>query len=262
MVRARQRRAEGCEHELNNERMQPARAFVLVSPVVSAPDTPDDPPRRLRQHLAAVTAAVGAGVRRIVYTSMLNPEPGSPIAFAQDHYETERAIEQSGVDFTILRPCWYADSVFMWLPQVLATGTWATAAGDGRTAYVWRDDLARTAVAALNDNGSASQRLDVSGPQALSSADIIATVNDVFGTSIALLPLTAAERKKSLEDVGLPPHVADLLVSFETNTLQGRLDAASDTVERFTGRPPRSLREFLVENRVALEAARKELGAA
>ncbi|GLW38864.1 NAD(P)-dependent oxidoreductase [Pectobacterium carotovorum subsp. carotovorum] len=228
--------------------------------IISAPDTPNDPPRRLRQHLAAVDAAIKAGVGHIVYTSMLHPEPGSPIAFAHDHYETEQAIEKSGIAFTILRPCWYTDSVFMWLPQVLKSNVWHTAAGDGRTAYVWRDDLARTAAAALKDTGLESRRLDVTGPEALTSSEIAEVVNDVLGSSVELALLGEAERKKELEGVGLPPVVADLFVSFEINTRQGRLNVISDTVGRLTGEPPRSLRQYLSENRDALVAAANQAG--
>ncbi|WP_369818284.1 NAD(P)H-binding protein [Novosphingobium sp. ST904] len=223
--------------------------------IISAPDTPDDPPRRLRQHLAAVEAAVKAGVGRIVYTSMLNPEPGSPVPFAVDHYETEQAIEKSGVPFTVLRPCWYTDGVFMWLPQALSSGQWVTAAGDGRTSYVWRDDLAATAAAALLEDTTESRRLDVTGPEALSPADIVVIVNEIFDTPIRLVPLSAAERKEGLKAAGLHEVIAELVTSFDVNALQGRLDVVSDTVRHLTGKEPRSLHEFLVGNRDALIAA-------
>jgi len=223
--------------------------------IISVPDTPDDPPRRLRQHLAAVDAAVKAGVRHIVYTSMLNPDPGSPIPFAPDHHCTEQAIESSGIPFTILRPNWYADSVFMWLPQVLARKRWFTAAVEGRTAHVWRDDLARTAAAALIAAGKESRYLPVTGPQALTPAEIITIVNDVFDTSVVLVPVSDAGLRKGLTAAGLPSGLIELLVALDVNTRRGGVDVVSDTVERLTGKSPRSLRDFLIDNRAALLAA-------
>lgn len=227
--------------------------------IVSAPDTPDDPPRRLRQHLAAVDAAIKAGVRHIVYTSMLNPEPDSPIPFAPDHYGTEQAIEKSGIPFTILRPSWYADSVFLWLPPVLAAGQWFTAAGDGRTAHVWRDDLAKTAAAALVSAPQESRRLAVTGPQALTPAEIVDIVNRVFATRIELIPVSDADLRNGLTAARLPAGLVDLLTAIDINTRQGGVDVVGDAVARLTGEPPRSLYDFLVDSRDALLAARDAL---
>lgn len=229
--------------------------------IISALDTPDDPPRRLRQHLAAVDAAARAGVSHIVYTSMLNPGPGSPIPFAPDHYGTEQAIKKSGIPFTILQPNWYADNVFMWLPQVLASGQWITAAGEGRTAYLWRDDLAKTAAAALFSENAESSILPVTGPQALTSADVIAAVNAVFDTSIALVPVNDAALRDGLTAAGVPPQLVELLVVLDVNTRQGGVDVVSDNVEHLTGKPPRDLHDFLVEHRGALLAARDSIQA-
>ncbi|PWC13368.1 SDR family oxidoreductase [Brenneria corticis] len=239
--------------------LQSAFAGVDRLLIVSAPDTPDDPSRRRRQHLAAVDAALKAGVRHIVYTSMLNPEPGSPIPFAPDHYGTEQAIEKSGIPFTILRPSWYADSVFLWLPPVLAAGQWYSAAGDGRTAHVWRDDLAKTAAAALVSATEESRRLAVTGPQALTPAEIVDIVNRVFDTRVELIPVSDADLRNGLTAAKLPAGVVELLTAIDINTRQGGVDVVGDAVERLTGEPPRSLHDFLVDNRAALLAARDAL---
>ena len=223
--------------------------------IISVPDTPHDPPLRLRQHLAAVEAAAKAGVKHIVYTSMQKPEPGSPIPFAPDHFGTEQAIEKTDIPFTILRPNWYTDSIVMWLPQVLASGQWITSTGDGKVAYLWRDDLARTAVAALLEDTSESRRLDVSGPEALTADDIVATVNDVFGASVEIEPVTDKKLRDRLTVAGLPATLVDLLVAIDANTRQGGVETVSDAVEQLTGRKPRSLRTFLIENRDVLLAA-------
>ena len=69
------------------------RAFVGAQRLLLiSTDALDRPGRRLEQHQAAVAAAVGAGVNHVVYTSMLKPEPGSPIPFAPDHFGTEQGV--------------------------------------------------------------------------------------------------------------------------------------------------------------------------
>lgn len=124
------------------------------------------PGKRQRQHRAAVDAAVKAGVGHIIYTSMSSPESGSLIPFAPDHYETERALERSGVPFTVLRVNWYADNIFSWLPQALSSGQWFTSSGEGCAGYVTRDDVAAAAAAVLSSDAIHSCRVDVTGPEA------------------------------------------------------------------------------------------------
>jgi NAD(P)H dehydrogenase (quinone) len=119
---------------------------------------------RSRRELAAVAAAAEAKVSRIVYTSMLKPEPGSLIAYAPVHYTTEQAIERSGIPFTILRVNSYANNIFWWLPPILASGRWITSAGEGRTAYIDRMDVARTAAATLTTD-EALGRISLGGAE-------------------------------------------------------------------------------------------------
>jgi NAD(P)H dehydrogenase (quinone) len=134
------------------------RAFAGVDRVlIISTDAGTPVQQRRRQHEIAVAAAVKVGVDRIVYTSMLKPEPGSLIAYAPIHYETEQAIERSGVPFTILRVNSYADNALRWLPPILASGRWVTSSGEGRVAYIDRRDVARAA-AASNGHRDAGPR--------------------------------------------------------------------------------------------------------
>src|SRR5260370_36323069 len=116
---------------------------------------------------------------------MLKPEPGSLIAYAPTHYETEQAIERSGIPFTILRVNVYTNNVFWWLPPILGSGHWVTSAGEGRTAYIDRLDVARAATAALASSEILG-RVDLVGAEALSASDICSRVNDVCDISIKL----------------------------------------------------------------------------
>lgn len=207
--------------------------------------------QRQRQHLNAVEAAVRAGVRHIVYTSMPNPEPGSLIPFAPDHYATEQAIEQSGLPFSILRVNWYAEAVHLWLPQALKSGKWFSSAGEGRVPYIARDDVARAAAAALS-SGVAEGKLDLTGPAALTTTQIADIAGSVFGTTIAVVPVSDDDLTNGLLEAGLLGPLVELIVAMDANTRAGGVDVVSDAVERLTGTPPQSLRDFLVDHRAAL----------
>jgi len=206
------------------------------------------PGQRQRQHRAAVDAAARAGVRHIVYTSMPNPGPGSLIPFAPDHHETELAIMNTGVPFTILRMNWYMENLFMWLPHALDSGVWHTASGAGRVGYVAREDTARAAAAALVKPPS-NGHLDISGPAALSAADLVTTATAVFGRPIERIDVTDDQLRAGLLAAGVPPPLAELVVAMDANTRAGNVDLVSDGVVRLTGSPPQTLRAFLDSQR-------------
>jgi NAD(P)H dehydrogenase (quinone) len=213
------------------------------------------PGQRQRQHKTAVAAAAKAGVSHIVYTSMPNPEPGSLIPFAPDHYETEQAIERSGIPFTILRNNWYMENLVGSLPQVIASGQWFTSAADGRTGFVAREDTAQAAASALLAAGSGRARYDITGPEALTKAEIAELASDVTGRPISVVQVSDDQLAAGLASAGLPQFVITLLVGIDANTRAGGLATCSDAVQRLTGRAPQSLKQFLTAHREALLGA-------
>jgi len=221
--------------------------------LIISTDRIDVPGLRIQQHRAAVEAAKRAGVKRILYTSMPNPDR-SFIPFAPDHLETERAIEQSGVEFTILRVSWYAENLLGTLAGPLKTGKWYTAAGNGRIAYIPREDVARAAAAALASSGGADERLDITGAELLTVPEIAKIVSEVTGKPIEVVPVSDEELEKMLAAAGMPPFVIPLVIGTERNIRAGNFDVQSDAVLRITGKAPQSLRDFLIANRAALPA--------
>src|SRR3984885_85845 len=129
------------------KKLEAALAGVDRALIIST-DAIDRPGRRIAQHRAAVAAAVSAGVKHVLYTSMPNPET-SPVVFAPDHLGTEQALKASGLSYTILRMCWYTDFLIPTLAPAAASGKLMAATGQGGAPYVTREDCAQAAAAAL-----------------------------------------------------------------------------------------------------------------
>jgi NAD(P)H dehydrogenase (quinone) len=215
--------------------------------LIISTDRIDVPGLRIKQHRAAIDAARAAGVKHLLYTSMLNPE-GSLIPFAPDHLETERAIEQSGCSFTILRVSWYAENLLGSLPGVLASGRWFTSAGSSRINYVAREDVARTAAAALTSRSEAREHLDVTGPEPLTIAQIARIAADVAGKPIEVVQVSDEALANGARAAGVPEPFVPLIVATDANMRAGKFDVASDAVLRLTGKPAMSVRAFLAAN--------------
>ncbi|WP_296745831.1 SDR family oxidoreductase [Mesorhizobium sp.] len=210
--------------------------------------------KRREQQLAAVTAAKQAGVGHLLYTSLPDPEPGSPILFAPDHYDTEQAIKATSIPYTFFRDSWYDENLFMSLPHTLASGHWYTSAGDGRISYCARDDMAAAIAGGLASASDQSVTYTLTGPKAYSVAEVAALVTEVTGKPIEVVQLSDEALTEGMKAAGLPESVARLLVSFDAATRAGGLGMVTDAVEKLSGRKSLSLKQFLEANKSKLAA--------
>jgi uncharacterized protein YbjT (DUF2867 family) len=209
--------------------------------LVSASEAAD----RLAQHLAAVDAAVKAGVSRIVYTSFLAAGPDATFTLARDHWHTEQHIRGSGVEFTFLRDSLYQDV----LPYFAGRdGVIRGPAGDGRFAPVARDDIADVAAAVLLGTGHDGRSYDLTGPEAITMARVAEELAAAAGRPVRYHAEAMAEAYQSRARFGAPDwEVAGWVTSYAA-IATGELDLISPAVREVTGRRPTSFAEFLTAN--------------
>lgn len=213
-----------------------------------------EPGKRLTQHRAAVQAAADAGVKHVVYTSLPSADT-SHVSFAPDHWGTEQALSASPLGWTILRNAWYFENLAYSLPGALGSGEWASAAGDGRIAYIARDDLACAAAAALASVSTENQVLTLTGEQAWSARDVAIRVSALTGKPLAVVDITSAQLVEGLKAHGFPPVLADVFASFDAATAAGDLGAITDDYARLTGQSPTPLATWLPANIALLTTA-------
>jgi NAD(P)H dehydrogenase (quinone) len=207
---------------------------------------------RERLQGSAVAAAKAAGVKHIVYTSMPDPEPGNPTPMAPGHYFTEQAIKASGIPYTILRMSWYAENLLGSLPSAIASGKWFTSSGEGMVSHVTREDTARAAAGALLSDHVGSRVVTVSGPAALSTANLAAIASEVTGRSIEVVNLSDGDYTVGLKHAGFPEGLPELFTTFEVLQRQGGLSMVTNAVEELWGTKPTDVRSFLLANKQAL----------
>jgi NAD(P)H dehydrogenase (quinone) len=211
--------------------------------LVSAAEAED----RLRQHLDAVHAAVAAGVQRIVYTSFVGARPDATFTLVRQHFATEAAIAAAGVRHTFLRHNMYADFVPFFATLEEGRAVIAAPAGDGRTGFVSRDDLADVATAVLlrDDEELDGQALDVTGPEALSMADAAAVLSEVTGRPAEYRPQTVEEAWATRRPSGHPDWEIEGWVTSYLAIAAGELATVTDVVPRLTGHPARTVADHL-----------------
>jgi NAD(P)H dehydrogenase (quinone) len=211
--------------------------------LVSAREAAD----RVVEHAHAIRAAVDAGVTRIVYTSFLGADPDAVFTFAQDHYATEQLIRESGVAWTFLRDSQYLDYV----PHVVGEdGVIRGPAGEGRCAWVARDDVAAAAAAVLQaDDGAHDGKVyDLTGPEAHTVAWAAEQLSAVTGREIRFRNETVQGAYESRAHIEAPDFEKDGWVTSYVAIGVGDMDVVSDAVESLTGRAPIGLVDWLAAN--------------
>jgi len=215
-------------------------------------DAVDVPGRRLNQHRNAVKAAEQSRVKHVVYTSLMNPGPDSPASVAPDHRGTEEALAATRMGWTVLRENIYTDVLLFSFPQAVQQGKLFNAIGDGKAAYITREDCARAAAAALSSSFEGRQILDITGPHAVSQYELADILSQMTGQEVSYMPLALEAHIQNMVAAGLPRQVAADLASFDAAIAQGKFSAVSSTVKDLTGRDPVSLVDFLATHRDAL----------
>ena len=215
-------------------------------------DAVDVPGRRLNQHRNAVKAAEEARVKHVVYTSLMNPDPDSPASVAPDHLGTEEALAATHMGWTVLRENIYVDVLLFSFPQAVQTGKLLNAIGDGKAAYITREDCARAATAALSSAFEGRQILDITGPHSVSQYELADILSQMSGMEVSYIPLALETHIQSMVAAGLPRQVAADLASFDAAIARGKFSAVSSAVKDLTGRDPVSLVDFLATHRDAL----------
>jgi NAD(P)H dehydrogenase (quinone) len=218
---------------------------------------------RVGQHINAINAAKQAGVTHIAYTSVLSAaEPSNPALVKLDHRATEEHLERSGVHWTFLRDSQYSEAIAgAMVPGALAAGRRPDNSGDGRVAFVSREDCVACATEVLLQRGHENRAYDITGPELMTVAQALAMAGEIAGKPIVLDHVDDEAMLAYFDSLGIPRHASDIvpqgpipwssddMVSFGRSIREGFFSALTDHVERITGRKPRPLREILLAHR-------------
>ncbi len=203
-------------------------------------------PGRVGQHRNVVEAAKAAGVKHIVYTSVLHADT-SPLDLAAEHRATEAMIKSAGLSYTFLRNSWYMENYGASVGGALAGGAVIGSAGEGRISSAPRADYAEAAVAVLTGEGHEGQTYELGGDEAFTLADLAAEISRQTGRTIPYKNLPEADYAVALASFGLPEGFAKALARYDVQASQDVLYDDSRTLSRLIGRPTTPLSAGVAE---------------
>jgi len=192
-----------------------------------------------------------AGVRRIVKLSVIGAAEES-FSFAKLHRGVEKAIEQSGLDWTFLRPNGFMQNLVNYDgPTIRSQGAIYSSAADGRISHVDVRDIAAVAVAALTQPGHEKKAYTLTGPEALTYDQIAAKIGAAAGRDVKHVALTPEQHKGGMLGAGVPEPYADALLDLNRAYRENLLSGVSSAVKDVTGRDPISFDQFAADNAAA-----------
>lgn len=201
-----------------------------------------------------VKRAVAHGVERIVQLSARGiDEPGyfEGVEGTPSHLQAEEAVRAAGLEWTILRPGWFAQNFDEgFLTEGPSTGVLRLPTGDGAATWIDARDIADVAVAALTEPGHHGRIYELSGPRALTLTEATAEISSALGRTVRYEPVSAKEYAAGLLDAGWPEEGIQEMLSALSAITRGLEARLSPGVREALGREPRDFTEF-VEDAVA-----------
>lgn len=192
--------------------------------------------RRAAQHANILEAAGKAGVKRIIYTSLLRADSSS-LSLAGEHVTTEQALKASGIAHTILRNGWYTENYTASVPGAIAAGALAGSAGEGRISSATRADLAEAAVVVATGTGHDDKIYELAGDDAYTLTDLAAEISRQTGKDIPYKNFPANDYVAVLKGAGIPEGFAQALAGFDVDASNGALFDDGRQLSKLIGRP-------------------------
>ena len=165
----------------------------------------------------------------------------------RQHWLSEQALAWSGLPVVTIRPTMFLESFFqLAAPTVRARGRIEVPFGRGKTSPVAAADVARVVATVLADPGPHLGRVyELTGPRSQDMDGVAREFSDALNREVTYSDIPAEDWEREFKKLGLPEHLTRHLVTMGELHRAGRYDRLADGVERVTGRPAISVREFV-----------------
>jgi uncharacterized protein YbjT (DUF2867 family) len=198
--------------------------------------------RALGDELASVVKSARlAGVTRLVALSAINADDDfsrQPSRFRGDrNREVEQLAVDSGLEWVSLRPTVFVTNFFgMWAPQIQAGDVVNGPFAEASTAPIVDRDISAVAARALLTDELVGQKIPLTGPQAMTNAELVDVIGTVLGRRLTYHEVPAELVRQRFVDAGFSAEFADAYIAFLSATVEKPALVTHD-VEKILGRP-------------------------
>ena len=197
----------------------------------------------------AIVAAREAGITHVVKVSAFAATAHSRAPIGRWHYQVERELEESGMGWTILRPHHFMTNLIAQAGYVIKEGNIYSPSGDGKIPYVDPRDVASVAFVTLTQPGHLGKIYVVTGSEAISYRQAAEIIGNVIGKKLQFVDESPEEAQARRIREGVPPSVIESILAIGAyQRAGGKTVTITNTIAELTGRPPRTVAEFVQEH--------------
>jgi uncharacterized protein YbjT (DUF2867 family) len=203
-----------------------------------------------------IDACKAAGVRHVIKFSGLDARPDTTFPFGLMHKQIEEYLENSGVAWTHLRPTGFMQEYLRETPSIIHENALYFPLGDVKLNPVDLVDVGKVGFLLLRNGGHEGARLSMTGPEALSMAEIADRISRSIGRTVRYLEVPPIGRRQALIAHGVPPAFADALDRQVEERLKGGLESKVDlSTHRLFNVEPTTFLDFARRNKAAFVGA-------
>jgi len=216
-------------------------AFFSVTPLVE--NLPE-------AGVKAIEAAKRAGIRKIVRCSAQGAGPNAAIKLGRMHYVVEKALEDSGIPFTVLRPANFMQNYihFGAADTIRSRSAFYSPLGEARISPIDTRDISASAVRVLTNTGHEEAHYDLTGGESLSDGEIAEIFSEEIGRKVTYMEISQAQAMEAMAAAGTPPWLVEVLGELNEIAAKGYLSAVAPDTENLLKRKQISFSQFVREN--------------
>lgn len=184
---------------------------------------------------------------RIIRLSAIKGSDQGPTDNTRTHGRADRAIQDSGLPYVILRPNYFMQNLFGAAESILKQGMMFQGTGDGRLGFIDVRDIADVATATLLDRQWDRGIYELTGPESLSYGDVARLLGEALGREVKYVPVTPEQVRESILKLGWGAWSAGIMADYSAAYAKGWGDFTTTFVEKLSGHPARSYATFLRE---------------
>ena len=204
-------------------------------------------PNAAEQASAITQAAKRAGVPHIIRLSAVGAAADAPTDNGKLHYKTDAEIMDSGIPYTILRPNFFMQNLFMSVPTIQSQGNMYWGMGEGSIGLIDVRDIADSLVALGAYGGHHGQVYIQTGPESLTFAEMAKTISKAIGKPVNYSAIPVEAVGEAIRGFGMGDWFAQVMMDYSRAYARGWGDFVNGNVEAITGNPARSFSQFVNE---------------
>jgi len=200
-----------------------------------------------KQMSGLITAAKKSGKPHVVRMSALKAAADAPTENGRLHHESDTELIDSGLPYTILRPHFFMQNIWMSIPSIKEEGKMYWGMGDGKMGMIDVRDIADVTVKILLDGGHQGETLGPTGPETITFTQVAEVIAKHLGKEVSYVSVTFEQVKQSIIKMGWGEWGGQIMYDYSKAYSEGWGDFTNDDVEKVTGNKSRSIERFVNE---------------